>query len=170
MASSLAMVNFVSAFFTLIFGWCLGAIFSNLLRKVLKEAGLDRVFERHLKMKLKLEKRLPAVVKYAFAAGGLVAALTHLGIPLVYLYWALGGIALATLAFIAVSFKDWIPNMLAWHTVVKAERIKVGDTLEVKGVKGRVMEVNLIETKIETAEGENIYVPNVILKEAVVKR
>lgn len=167
MAYSLTTINLTSAFLILVFGWALGTILANILRKILKGIQASTTLERHLKLKLKLEHTLPNTLKYLILTLILVLALTRIGIPYTYLTWAAAFVIIATLLFILLSFKDWIPNLLAWRHLSRTQRIKSGDTITIKGVEGRVVEVGLIETKIQTSNNETIFVPNILLKKTL---
>src|SRR3989344_2703114 len=137
MAYSLTTINLTSAFLILVFGWALGTILANILRKILKGIQASTTLERHLKLKLKLEHTLPNTLKYLI------------------------------LTLILLPFKDWIPNLLAWRRLSRTQRIKSGDAITIKGVEGRVVEVGLIETKIQTSNNETIFVPNILLKKTL---
>ena len=166
MAYSLTTVNFVSAFLILILGLVLATTLSNIIKKIIKNIELNKTIEKHFNLKLRLEHTLSAAVKYFFTFLSLGIALTQLGIPLKYLSWAILLLVFLVLLFIALSLKDLFPNFLAWRALTKTQHIKIGETLTIKGVKGKIKQISFLETQLETEDKECIFVPNaLILKE-----
>jgi len=168
MAYSLTTVNIISSFLILVLGWFLATIFSNILKKVIKNIGLNKAFEKHLKFTL--EHNLSSIVKYALIAVAFVLALRRLGIPARVFYWTLGVIIVLTLIFTLLALKDLIPNFLSWIYITKTQKIKRGDTFSVKGVQGNVLRVNVLETKVRTEKGEIIFIPNTLVRKTLKKQ
>src|SRR3989344_3758317 len=69
-------------------------------------------------------------------------------------------IGIAIIVFTILAFKDWVPNIIAGLYIYKNNKVKIGDIIKVKGVKGKIIEMNLVETKIETNNNELIFIPN----------
>ena len=47
-----------------------------------------------------------------------------------------------------------------WQVVTGKDKFKVGDNIQVENVKGRIVHINLVETKIKTHNGNIIFLPN----------
>ncbi len=123
-----------------------------------------------------ITKRLPGVVK------GLLSDLLSIGIYIIALYailsiWNLEEVITPILAGagivgLAVGFasKDVVANFISGIFILVDKPFKVGDKIEVKGIKGRVLKIGLRVTKLETEEGEIATVPNSILASNIVKK
>lgn len=76
----------------------------------------------------------------------------------------LGGAAVTTF-IIGFALKDIGENFLAGIIMAFRRPFRIGDLVEVTGIKGRVSKMTLRETTIKTGDGRDIYVPNgIILK------
>lgn len=84
----------------------------------------------------------------------LVEVLTALG--------ALGAVLLFTLKDI------WISNVFAGISLIGDKSIDVGTEVEVAGKRGKIIEMTLTVTKVETEDGHLVMVPNKKFREDVV--
>ena len=79
----------------------------------------------------------------------------------------LGGLGLSAF-LVGFAFKDIAENFLAGVILAFNRPFHVRDNIEIRGMKGRVLELNLRTTRIKTIDGNDIYLPNsVVLKEPV---
>ena len=70
-----------------------------------------------------------------------------------------------------LAVKDFIPNLVAGFYVRQKEKIKPNDTINVNNTEGKVMAVDLTETKIKTKDNDTIFIPNSILvKSKIIKK
>lgn len=61
---------------------------------------------------------------------------------------------------IGFAFKDIGENLLAGVMLAFSRPFRIGDTVEVNGVQGVVLSLNLRNTRLKTADGKDVYVPN----------
>ncbi|MBK8196272.1 MAG: mechanosensitive ion channel [Lewinellaceae bacterium] len=88
----------------------------------------------------------------------------------------LGGMAVGLLStaglgafIIGFAFKDIGENFLAGIVLAFNRPFRVGDTVELSGIKGTVVTLNLRDTQIKTFDGKDIYIPNaMVVKNPVV--
>lgn len=67
------------------------------------------------------------------------------------------------------AFKDIGENFLAGILLAFDRPFRVGDTVELKGLVGKVISLNLRQSQIKTGDGKDIYIPNsMILKNPVI--
>src|SRR5713226_9695847 len=105
---------------------------------------------------------------------GLVSSLQQIGswaiwifgiIIVLLLILFLGGIA------IIVAYRNILTDMAASQFISTYQPFKVGEWIEVQDYYGRVVERNLIQTKILTSDNEIVIVPNsTLLKRSVINR
>ena len=48
------------------------------------------------------------------------------------------------------------------------KKFKVGQVIKVKGMQGKIIQITLLETKIETKTGDIIFIPNSVLNKTEV--
>jgi len=114
-----------------------------------------------------LVANLQQIGSWAVWVLGLVVALSFLDVPinLLLLILFLGGAA------IIVAYRNILTDMAASQFISTYQSFKVGEWIEVTNYYGRVVERNLIQTKILTSDNEIVVVPNsTLLKRSVVNR
>jgi len=98
---------------------------------------------------------------------GIIIVLSQLAVAInvLLLILFLGGIA------IIVAYRNILTDMAASQFISTYQSFKVGEWIAVQEYYGRVIERNLIQTKILTSDNEIVIVPNsTLLKRSVVNR
>ncbi|MDQ2770940.1 MAG: mechanosensitive ion channel family protein [Bacteroidota bacterium] len=109
---------------------------------------------------------LTQVGRWLLVLGGLLLALQIVGLSGV-VGGLLGGLGLSAF-LVGFAFKDIAENFLAGVILAFNRPFNINDSIQVKDLMGRAIELNLRTTRIKTYDGKDIYVPNaVILKEPV---
>jgi len=164
-------VNLVAAVVILLIGIVAAGILSKLVKRVLHELEVDKILKNQAGVRIPLEDVLSSIVKYLVYSVAVVMALTQLGLNTIVLYILLFVMLFMLFAFIVLAFKDFIPNFSAGFFIHQKGMIKKGDYIIVNGAEGRVVNVSLIETEIETNKKDRIFIPNSILtKNRVIKK
>ncbi len=154
------LIRILSAFLILILGTIATQIFSNILRKFIRGTEITKTLEEQLKLKLPLENYLSSFLKYLIYFVTIIIVLNQLGIPTKTLQIILIVLIILIAIFIILAFKDWLPNLISGFYVLRTQKVEKGDIIKIKGIKGKVIQVNLLETKIETNNNEVIFIPN----------
>lgn len=153
-------LKLLTAFLVVILGLIIGQISSNIIKRFLKSMELNKILEDQLKIKLQLEKYLASTIKYIIYFATAIIALNTIGIPTRVLQIILIIFLILIILFIILAFKDWLPNLISGFYILRTQRIKKGDTIKSRGITGKVIQINLLETKIETNNNEVIFIPN----------
>ena len=157
------MTNIVIAAIILLIGIIIGRISGRFLQKILKEIELNGILNKAANIQINAEDILSSFVTYFIYFIAAVMALSQIGIATE----ALNMIAAAVIIVIIISFflgiKDFIPNFIAGARLHRKGRLKEGDKIRVKDMEGKIMHLNLVETRIMTKKGDIIYIPNTIL-------
>ena len=98
---------------------------------------------------------------------GIIIVLNQLSVAInvLLLILFLGGVA------IIVAYRNILTDMAASQFISTYQSFKVGEWIEVQNQYGRVLERNLIQTKILTPDNEIVIVPNsTLLKRSVINR
>ena len=150
----------ISAVIILLLGFIIARILYHITYKLLHEAELDNIIKATTGIKISLEKTLAKFVRYFVYFIAIITVLNQLGLTTTLLYI----IAAVILLIIAVSFllgvRDFIPNFFSGIVLSKEKRLRKGDFITLNGIKGKVVQLGLLETKIETKKGDTIYIPN----------
>jgi small-conductance mechanosensitive channel len=122
------------------------------------------------------KRRLRGLAGYRLLANT-IAGVLGIGLALYLLYlWNVVGTLLemlATFGLIATVFlwtiKDvWLSNLFAGLSLIGDRLIGVGSEVEISGKRGRIVEMTLTLTKMRTAEGDLVVVPNKKFREEAV--
>ena len=139
-------VMFAGFGLTVVFG---GYLFAHYLSKVISRPICRRVDET-------LGKFVGKLVFYCILIGVTAAVLSKLGAPL-------GGLAavLAATGFaVGLAFQGTLSNFAAGVLMLVFRPFKVGDLITAGGVTGKVNEIDLFTTTLDSADNRRIIVPN----------
>ena len=100
---------------------------------------------------------LAGIVKNIMLIVGLITALGTLGVNISAI---VAGLGLTGFAF-GFAFKDMLSNFISGILIFIYEPFKLGDTIEVEGKTGKVVDINLRYVTIEE-ENQKVLIPNSI--------
>ena len=163
-------LNVIVAVIILLLGFICGRILSRLTYKILREVELRKILKK-AGVQFKIEKHTSSFVAYLVYFISVIMALNQLKIATTILHMILGAILIIIIVSLVMGIKDFIPNMFAGLAIYKDKIIEIGEHIETQGVQGKVVQVTLVKTKLETKEGDIVFVPNsVIIKKGVIKK
>jgi small-conductance mechanosensitive channel len=160
MEYSHTFINFITSVLILIIGLIIGKATSNILKKLF--IGINSTFFKKYKNK-GLELTIATLTKWAIYIFTIILALLQVGIEQSIIKFVILTILILAILFILLTFKDWIPNLAAGLNLRKTKKLKVGKTIIFKDLIGKIIDFNILETKIKTNRGEEIYIPNNLL-------
>ncbi|REG83555.1 mechanosensitive ion channel family protein [Algoriphagus antarcticus] len=126
------------------------------------------------KSKIFLEKRLTRKMDddllANFLAGIFASLVVIMGIMIVLRIIGLTGIVSGMLAgagisafIIGFALKDIGENFLAGILLAFKRPFKIGDIIDIGGIRGQVLSLNLRDTQIKTLDGKDVFLPNSLL-------
>ena len=127
--------------------WVSGRIFKVIIQRIMDEKNLHA----------NISRVLASIVKNIMLILGLITALGTLGVNISAI---VAGLGLTGFAF-GFAFKDMLSNFISGALIFIYEPFKLGDTIEVEGKTGKVIDINLRYVTIE-AEDQKVLVPNSI--------
>ena len=127
--------------------WVSGIILKTIVRRKMDEKSPHA----------NIAKVLAGIVKNIMLIVGLITALGTLGVNISAI---VAGLGLTGFAF-GFAFKDMLSNFISGVLIFIYEPFKLGDTIEVEGKTGKVININLRYVTIE-AETQKILIPNSI--------
>ena len=127
--------------------WVCGTILKTIVRRMMDEKSPHA----------NISQVLASIVKNIMIILGLITALGTLGVNISAI---VAGLGLTGFAF-GFAFKDMLSNFISGVLIFIYEPFKLGDTIEVEGKIGKVIDINLRYVTIESEE-QKVLVPNSI--------
>ena len=144
---SMKLPNLALAFGILILFWISGFILKKIVRRIMDEKSPHG----------NISRVLAGIVKNIMLIVGLITALGTLGVNISAI---VAGLGLTGFAF-GFAFKDMLSNFISGVLIFIYEPFKLGDTIEVEGKTGKVVDINLRYVTIEE-ENQKVLIPNSI--------
>lgn len=165
------VLNVVTAILILLIGFIIGKIIGKIILKVLKEIEFDKNMKKTTGYGVSYSLIVSRFVSYFIYFIAVIMALDSLGLT----PFVLKAVAIVILLIVGISIllaiKDSIPNFIAGISVRRKKLCEVGDRIKVGNIEGKVVEVNLLDTRLKTSNKDLIVVPNsYFMKNYVVKK
>jgi len=160
----------VVAIIIVLIGFVVGRILGKIVKRLLHSIEFNKIIKSATGIKLSLEEGISVFVTYFIYFLFIIMALNQLGLTTVVLHMISGAILIIIIISVLLSIKDFMPNMFSGLFIHRRRFINVGDVIRVENTEGKIVHINLVETKIETDKGDIIYLPNSLLtKNKVIK-
>lgn len=117
--------------------------------------GVDRLPHKHPADET-LADFVSAVVRYLVIAIGLIAVLQQVGVEATSVLAVLGAASLA----VGLALQGTLSNVAAGVMIVLLRPYRVGDKVELNGRQGKVVDLDLFNTKVIDFDGLTLYLPN----------
>jgi len=140
---SMTAPNLLFAIGIFILFWVSGRIFKVIVQRIMDEKS----------MHANISRVLSGIIKNIMLIVGLITALGTMGVNI--------SAIVAGLGLTGFAFKDMLSNFISGALIFIYEPFKLGDTIEVEGKTGKVIDINLRYVTIE-AEDQKVLVPNSI--------
>ncbi|MBN2567641.1 mechanosensitive ion channel [Candidatus Woesearchaeota archaeon] len=151
-------------------GFIVGRIAGRVLHRALEEIEINRIVEKGTDLAIDLAGILATTVSGIVYFMTVVAALNYLGItPLIVNIISVAAIVLFVVAAV-LSFKDFLPNVMAGISVIANRTVNTGDRISVGNTTGTVKNVSLTHTEVVSPSGDVYVIPNASLVRMVVRR
>lgn len=169
MAYSQLALNLINAFLIVIVIAVFAGIIANIAKRIVKGSGLNSWIAVGLGINSPVEKIISEIVRYAIYIFGLIVILKIMGISGRIIWEVLLIFFGIIILLLLLMLKDVVPNIMAGMYIKRTKKIRIGETIKVKGVEGKILGIKLLETKIAAGK-EIIFVPNsVLVKEEIIK-
>ncbi|MCB9362010.1 mechanosensitive ion channel [Candidatus Woesearchaeota archaeon] len=164
------LVRFILAAVIILIGFVVGRLLGKVVHRVLHEIELDKMIKSATKRRLNLEEATGRVTSYLIYFFVIIMALNQLGLTTPLLYLISAAIILVLLISFVLAVRDFIPNFFAGLSIQGKGFIHEGDILVFRGMRGKVEQINLTETRLVTKTGDTISIPNSLLLKYEVKK
>ncbi|MCQ8906806.1 small-conductance mechanosensitive channel MscS [Escherichia albertii] len=139
-------VNIVAALAIIIIGLIVARVFSNAVNRLMISRKID----------VTVADFLSALVRYAIIAFTLIAALGRVGVQTASIIAVLGAAGLA----VGLALQGSLSNLAAGVLLVLFRPFRAGEYVDLGGVAGTVLSVQIFSTTMRTADGKIIVIPN----------
>ena len=139
-------VNIVAALAIIIIGLIVARGFSNAVNRLMISRKID----------VTVADFLSALVRYAIIAFTLIAALGRVGVQTASIIAVLGAAGLA----VGLALQGSLSNLAAGVLLVLFRPFRAGEYVDLGGVAGTVLSVQIFSTTMRTADGKIIVIPN----------
>ncbi|WP_017348482.1 small-conductance mechanosensitive channel MscS [Pantoea sp. A4] len=139
-------VNIVAAIGIIVVGIIAARVISNGINRVMRARSID----------VTVADFLSSMLRYAIIAFTLIAALGRVGVQTASVIAVLGA---ATLA-VALSLQGSLSNLAAGVLLVTFRPIRTGEYVDLGGVAGTVLNVQIFSTTMRSSDGKIVVVPN----------
>ncbi len=168
------LTKFIGALIILLIGIVIGRVVGKFVKRVLHEFEFDTFVRKATSIKISLEELISHLLEYLIYFFSIVYALSKLGlVATVFQFLSLVIIVFIVLS-ILLGLKDFIPNILAGIRIQQKGYFNNGDMILMRNklgnIEGRIINLNLLETVVETRKGDIIHIPNSLLSNSVVRK
>lgn len=139
-------VNIVAAIAIIIVGMIVARMISNTVNKLMRARHIDAT----------VADFLSALVRYGVIAFTLIAAMGRVGVQTASVIAVLGAAGLA----IGLALQGSLSNLAAGVLLVTFRPFRSGEYVDLGGVAGTVLQVQIFSTTLRSADGRIIVVPN----------
>ncbi|MFO8098866.1 MAG: mechanosensitive ion channel family protein [Salinibacter sp.] len=139
-------------------------ILASLVKTLVREYGLPLAQRTDTDIDERIVRILDLTAVYIIWMGGILLALSALGIQVTAFLASLGIAGLA----VALAAKTILSNVLTGVTLTADRNFRVGDRIQVRDYVGDVLEINLHKTVIRTRDNEIVMIPNDVLGREVI--
>lgn len=139
-------VNIVAAIAIIIVGMIVARVVSNTINRVMLARGIDAT----------VADFLSALVRYGIIAFTLIAALGRVGVQTASVIAVLGAAGLA----IGLALQGSLSNLAAGVLLVTFRPFRAGEYVDLGGIAGTVLNVQIFSTTLRTVDGKIVVVPN----------
>jgi len=139
-------VNIVAALAIIIVGMIVARVISNTVNRLMRARHIDAT----------VADFLSALVRYAIIAFTLIAALGRVGVQTASVIAVLGAAGLA----IGLALQGSLSNLAAGVLLVTFRPFRSGEYVDLGGVAGTVLQVQIFSTTMRSADGRIIVIPN----------
>lgn len=139
-------VNIVAAIAIIIVGMIIARVISNTVNRLLRARHIDAT----------VADFLSALVRYGVIAFTVIAALGRVGVQTASVIAVLGAAGLA----VGLALQGSLSNLAAGVLLVTFRPFRTGEFVDLGGVMGTVLNVQIFSTTLKSADGKIVVVPN----------
>lgn len=158
----------VTAAIIFFIGFIIGKIAGNIIKKILAEVELNKKTVNTILGRINTEKFIAIIVSYTIYFATILMALSKLGITRYIIIGIILFFAFIIISTLLLDLKDALPNLYAWMMIKNKGYFDVDDKIKTHFAEGSVKKIGLLNTRIITNHGDELYVHNYSLLENLI--
>lgn len=163
------MNNIMLFILIILIGFIIARISGRIIQKVLQELELNKLFEKITGSNYDTEELIGATVTFFIYIIAIIMAFNKVGLTMPIINTISAVIILVVFISMLLAVKEIMPNIFSGISIHR-KGFKAGDKIMIHGTKGKIISIKLTETRIETKEGDIIYIPNSLLTRSEIKK
>jgi small-conductance mechanosensitive channel len=161
--------SMVVAIIIVLMGFIIGKMVGRLIQKALHEFKFDDALKKSAGINFSVEHLVGSFITYIIYFVTLVIALNQLGLTTIILNIISGALIFLVVISILLALRDFVPNLVASIYIYQRGLIKKGSIISFDKIKAKVVETNIVETRLESSSKDIIHVPNSLLLKKILK-
>ncbi len=162
-------LKLVVAILIFLLGFVLGKVLGRIIYKMLNEIEINKFLKTATGMRINADHLVSSFISYAVYFLSLVAALEQIGIANIILYLLSATVILIILLSFFLSIRDFLPNLISGIYLYSRAKLKEGSFIELNGIKGELLQIDLFQVKIKTKQGDIYHIPNSVVAKSKIK-
>ncbi len=160
--------NLVVAAIILLIGFIAGRLLGRFVTRFLSEIGLNKMIGESSNISIPADEIIGSVVMFLVYFFAIVIAMDTLALGNVLFNIISVFIMVIVVASIILSLIDFVPNVFSGVFLHQKNVVQKGDVIKAGGFEGRIVSIDLVDTKLETKAGDLVYVPNSLLAKNII--
>lgn len=161
--------DIVLAIIVLLIGLIIGRIVGKLVQTLLHSFELNKSIKKQWGLQIRMEQFFGTGSTYILYVISFVFALDVLQLTSIIVYLLGTIVILIIAASILLSIKDFLPNFMAGLLLQRRKRVRIGEVITFRNIKGKIIQRTLLETKVRTQQGDVFNIPNsLFMKELMI--
>ncbi len=155
--------NIIVAAIMLLAGLIAGKLVGRFLHRFLSEIELNKTISNSTKISMPADEIISLFVMYIIYFFSIIIAIDIMNLEGILFNALAAAIVIIVLMSIAFSLADFIPNIFGGVFLHQKGIIHKGDIIRANGMEGKIISIDLVDTKLKTKAGDLIFVPNSFL-------
>lgn len=168
-AFSTALIKLALAIVIFLLGFIIGKLVGRIAFKMLKEIEINTFIKNSTGLRINADHLISSILSYSIYFLATVAALEQIGVANVILYFLAAAVIIVILISFFLAVRDFLPNLISGIYLYRKEALKEGKKIEINGIKGELIHMDLFQIKIKTKKGDVLYMPNSVVAKSEIK-
>lgn len=152
--------NLIISAIILLVGFIIAKLISKFAYRLLSEINANNFFSKITKVDLGFSEMISTLIYFIIVVISVLFALKQMSLTKVMINLVIVVVTILIVISSMISLIDIFPNLTAGILIQRKKMLKRGDEIVFKGTHGKVTEINLLETKILTIDGNLMVIPN----------
>ncbi len=173
LADALAFVsnilnNFVVAAIIILVGLIVGRLLGRFVTRFLSEIEINKMIGESTGVNIPADEIVGSIIMFLIYFFALILAVDTLSLGNLLFNIIAVLILLIVVASIILSLIDFVPNVFSGIFLHQKKVVQKGDIIKAGGFEGKIISIDLVDTKLETKAGDLVYVPNSLLAKNII--